>query len=222
MRGIVFIGGLGPGAGQCRVLSRGADLIAAADSGLIAAEDAGIYPDWIVGDMDSLTDLGRLKKYPEERILRYPEDKDYTDTELALRLLWDKGCDETWLLGGGGGRVDHLFAIRSLFERDPSPDRWITAEDDIHAVTGTLSQELPPGSLVSVFPLGAGPWKVESRGLRWPLDDLSWAPGFFGISNIAYEGPFSLRVTKGRFLVILPQELVRNVPLLASSPSDPR
>jgi thiamine pyrophosphokinase len=177
----------------------------AADSGLIAAEAAGICPDWIVGDMDSLGDPGRLKKYPVERVLRYPEDKDYTDTELALRLLWDKGCDETWLLGGGGGRLDHLFALRSLFERDPSPIRWITDEADIHAVTGTLALEVPRGSLVSVFPLGAGPWKAESRGLRWPLDDLSWNPGFFGISNLAEEGPFSIKASAGRFLVILPQ-----------------
>jgi thiamine pyrophosphokinase len=154
--------------------------------------------------MDSLTDLGRLKKYPEEKIMRYPEDKDYTDTELALRLLWDQGCEETWILGGGGGRIDHLLAIRSLFERDPSPTRWVTSEDDIHGITGAASWELPPGSLVSVFPLGAGPWKAESRGLRWSLDDLPWTPGFFGISNIAGEGPFSIKVTEGRFLVILP------------------
>ncbi|MDR0689562.1 MAG: thiamine diphosphokinase [Spirochaetaceae bacterium] len=204
MRGIAFIGGEGPGAEQCRVLTRGADLIVAADSGLIAAEAAGIHPDWIVGDMDSLTEPERLKKYPQERIRQYPEDKDYTDTELALRLLWDQGCDETWLLGGGGGRIDHLFAIRSLFEREPRPLRWITAADDIHCITRSLSPELPPGSLVSVFPLGAGPWKAKSRGLRWPLDDLSWDPGFFGISNIAGEGPFSINVTEGRFLVILP------------------
>jgi thiamine pyrophosphokinase len=204
LRGIAFIGGEGPDVRQCRGLTQGAGLIVAADSGLIAAEKAGIHPDWIVGDMDSLKDLGRLKKYPEERILRYPEDKDYTDTELALRLLWDKGCDETWLLGGGGGRLDHLFAIRSLFERNPGPGRWITAKDDIYCITGALSLEIPPGSLVSIFPLGAGPWKVRSQGLRWPLDDLPWDPGFFGISNIAGAGPFSLDVVEGRFLVILP------------------
>lgn len=204
MRGIAFIGGEGPGTEECRGLTRGADLIVAADSGLVAAEAAGIHPDWIVGDMDSLTEPERLKKYPKERIRQYPEDKDYTDTELALTLLWDQGCDETWLLGGGGGRVDHLFAIRSLFEREPCPRRWITATDDLHCVTGSLARELPPGSLVSVFPLGAGPWKAKSRGLRWPLDDLSWDPGFFGVSNIAGEGFFAIDVTEGRFLVILP------------------
>jgi thiamine pyrophosphokinase len=154
--------------------------------------------------MDSLGDPGRLRNYPEERILRYPEDKDYTDTELALRLLWDKGCDETWLVGGGGGRLDHLLAIRSLFERDPGPGRWITAADDIRIITGDLSLEITPGSLVSVFPLGAGPWRAESRGLRWPLEGLPWDPGFFGISNRAGEGRFSIKAVEGRFLVILP------------------
>jgi thiamine pyrophosphokinase len=154
--------------------------------------------------MDSLGDPDCLKKYPEERILRYPEDKDYTDTELALRLLWDKGCDETWLLGGGGGRLDHLFAIRSLFERDPGPNRWITAENDIRGITGDISLEIPSGSLVSVFPLGAGPWNAKSQGLRWPLEDLPWNPGFFGISNSAGDGFFSIKVVEGRFLVILP------------------
>jgi thiamine pyrophosphokinase len=57
--------------------------------------------------------------------------------------------------------------------------------------------------LVSVFPLGQGPWDAESEGLRWPLAGLPWDRGFFGISNVA-EARFALRAKKGRFLVILP------------------
>jgi thiamine pyrophosphokinase len=202
----VFIGGEAPDAGRCKPLAEGAGVIAAADSGLIAAEGAGVRPHWIVGDMDSLDDPRRLEGYPADRIIRYPPDKDYTDTELALRLLWDQGCDETWLIGGGGGRTDHLLAIRSLFERDRSPDRWITAGEDIRRLRQgeSLSPELPPGSRVSVFPLGAGPWKAESRSLKWPLDALPWDRGFFGLSNIAPEGVFTIRAAEGRFLAILP------------------
>ena len=206
MRGVAFIGGEGPEAGRCRLLAEGAAVIAAADSGLIAAEEAGLRPHWIAGDMDSLDDLRRLEGYPPNRIIRYPPDKDYTDTEIVLRLLWDRGCDETWLVGGGGGRTDHLLAIRSLFERDRSPDRWITREEDIRILKEGegLSPELPPESRVSVFPLGIGPWKAESRFLKWPLDALSWDRGFFGLSNIAPEGSFSIRAAAGRFLVVLP------------------
>jgi thiamine pyrophosphokinase len=210
MRGIAFIGGAGPGAALCRELAADADIIAAADSGLIAAENAGLNPHWIIGDMDSLGDLRRLEKYPPERVLRYPADKDYTDTELVLRLLWDQGCDETWLVGGGGGRTDHLFAIRSLFEREPSPDRWISGAEDIYRVKpgATLSAsgegERKPDFPVSVFPLGSGPWKAESRSLKWPLDALRWDRGFFGLSNIARDGSFSIRAARGSFMVIIP------------------
>jgi thiamine pyrophosphokinase len=208
MYGVVFTGGAGPDVEQCRQLIAGADLIIAADSGLIAAEAAGAEVDWIVGDMDSLDDERRLEKYPCEKIIRYNTDKDYTDTELALRLLWDKGCTETTLIGGGGGRVDHLFALRSLFEREPSPDCWITNNEALYRLSAdrfTMYKQfnLKPESLVSVFPLGDGPWHINSWGLKWPLDDLIWSRGFAGISNIALNGLFSLSARAGSFLIII-------------------
>jgi thiamine pyrophosphokinase len=247
VKGVAFIGGEGPSPEACRRLlaevgclgastapaSANADspaasapvgncLFAAADSGLIAAEAADIRVDWIVGDMDSLDDAGRLDKYSPDRIIRYPTDKDYTDTELSLRLLWDKGCDHITIIGGGGGRIDHIFAIRALFEREPCPDRWITASEDIHCLKsgGAVKFERGGGSaassqgqpLVSVFPLGDGPWSARSEGLKWPLDGLSWDRGFFGISNVidnnvAASGEFSIRALSGRFLIVFSSQL---------------
>jgi thiamine pyrophosphokinase len=211
MRGIVFTGGEGPTEAECRRLAEAADLVVAADSGFLAARKAGISPGWIVGDMDSLGDPALLDGYPPERVIRYPHEKDFTDTELALKLLWEQGCDETWLLGGGGGRTDHLLAIRSLFEREPSPDRWITGAEDIRRLRGGGRLVFPETERVgeaitgiSVFPLGNGPWKAESRGLKWPLDRLVWSRGFFGISNEAPSGSFSISAVRGDFLVLMP------------------
>jgi len=225
----VITGGEGPAPETLREIARGADVIAAADSGLVAAEKAGLSLDWVVGDMDSLGDMvsrddpARLEKYPPERVLRYPREKDFTDTELAIALLREKGCDEVWLAGGGGGRIDHLFAILSLFEREPligtrqspdrrainsppvePPDRWFTAHEEIRYLreSWALDAALPGGSLVSVFPLGAGPWAAESSGLKWPLDGLAWERGGLGLSNVAVEGPFRIRSVQGRFLVV--------------------
>ena len=213
MRGIAFIGGEGPPPEILREIARGADVLAAADSGLVAAERAGLKPDWVVGDMDSLGELSLgklLEKYPPERVLRYPPDKDFTDTELALALLREKGCDEIWLAGGGGGRTDHLFAIRSLFERWDPPDRWFTGSEEIRCLREgkTLSLRPPPGNkpgklLVSVFPLGAGPWEAESSGLKWPLGGLAWEIGGFGLSNVAEKGAFEIRSARGRFMVVM-------------------
>jgi thiamine pyrophosphokinase len=197
-----------------REIAKGTDLLAAADSGLVAAEEAGLNPDWVIGDMDSLgnmvslDDLSRLGKYPPDRVIRYPTDKDFTDTELAIALLREKGCDEIWLAGGGGGRTDHLFAIFSLFESDHSgvvrPDRWFTANEEIRCLREgrALDATLPPGNLVSVFPLGLGPWEAESSGLKWPLDGLAWERGGLGLSNVAAAGVFKIRSVQGRFMVM--------------------
>jgi thiamine pyrophosphokinase len=208
MRGILFTGGEGPEPEKSRRFAAGADLIVAADSGLITAETAGFRPDWVLGDMDSLGDPRRLEPYPPERVLTYIREKDYTDTELAFSFLREKGCDEIWLIGGGGGRIDHLFAIRSLFEREQYPRGWITASGEIYCLTGpgNLAFSLPAGALISVFPLGDGPWEAESGGLKWPLNGLSWNRGFFGISNEAETGGCFIRAAAGRFMIILPGE----------------
>lgn len=207
MRGLVFAGGEGPESEVLRRIAKGADLLVAADSGLVAAEEAGLFPHWVVGDMDSLKDdLLRLDKYPPDRVRRFPPDKDYTDTELALALLREKGCDEVWLAGGGGGRVDHLFAIRSLFEREDPPDRWFPGDVEIRCLREgrTLEAVVQPESLVSVFPLGTEGWEAESSGLKWSLTGLAWRAGSFGLSNVALNGPFSIRSVRGRFMVFMP------------------
>jgi thiamine pyrophosphokinase len=187
-------------------------LIVAADSGLALAETAEFKPDWIIGDMDSLNN-DRLNCYSIERIIRYPADKDNTDTELALALLREKGCGETWIIGGGGGRTDHFFGIRELFEGDAFPSRWLTPAEDIYCIEGPcgktggpggkLAMSLAPESVVSVFLTGCGPWKAESTGLKWSLDNVRWKRGMTGLSNIATEEKIGISSKQGRFMVIL-------------------
>jgi thiamine pyrophosphokinase len=205
--GIIFTGGKGPPVEKIRTLldteAKGA-LIAAADSGLERAEAAGFSPGWIIGDMDSC-DSAKLGAYPADRVLPYPADKDCTDTELAFKLLHEKGCDDIWIIGGAGGRLDHLFGIRSLLEREIFPKRWILDTADVYCIEGGgLSLCLESGALVSVFPLAGGPWQALSRGLKWPLDNVVWDRGFPGLSNVAQAGEFSIQAKQGRFMVIIP------------------
>jgi len=210
--GIVFTGGEGPGPQTIKALLddlAGDALIVAADSGLALAESAGIKPDWIVGDMDSLDSGNRLRHYPKESVICYPVDKDYTDTEIALTLVWEKTSKDAWIMGGGGGRLDHIFGIRDLFERERYPRRWITANEDIYCVEGgdekksCLKAALKQGKLVSVFTLGKGPWEATSRGLKWELDNVRWKRGLFGLSNVATDDEIEINAKQGRFMVIL-------------------
>ena len=236
--GLIFTGGEGPLVdqilcimGEAQILPGNRPVLVAADSGLLLAEKAGLTVDWIIGDMDSLPaeekgsgvcSQHRLAAYPAEKILKFPEDKDFTDTELAFALLREKNCKRIWIIGGGGGRLDQLFGLRSLFERDDPPERWVTAADDIHCLEAPplqgckvsgffIPSELLVSSAhktplfpVSVFPLGTGPWEAESTGLKWSLSGLSWHRDFIAISNQAPEGNFSIRAIRGRFLTLMP------------------
>ena len=212
MLGIIFTGGEGPRSDVTkRLLETAAEgtIYIAADSGLMAAEKAGIKPDWIVGDFDSLPDASSLAACPQDIIIRHPREKDFTDTEIAFSLAIEKGCGEIWLIGGGGGRIDHLFGIRSMFERELFPCRWTTASEDIHCIDAEspknqIKAVLNKDAIVSVFPLGAGSWEASSEGLKWKLSGLPWDRGFFGLSNAAVDGNFSIIAERGRFMVILP------------------
>jgi thiamine pyrophosphokinase len=157
--------------------------------------------------MDSVSSPGLLASYPRAEVIRFPRDKDESDTELGLRLLFERGYREVSIAGGGGGRVDHLFAIRALFERpERRPLAWFTDAAAIRLVGEGCRLELEslPGELVSVFPLASGAAGMESGGLKWPLAGLSWSAGGFGLSNEALGESFWVRAGRGELLVITP------------------
>ena len=127
---------------------------------------------------------------------------------MAFSLAVQKGAEQVWIIGGGGGRVDHLFGIRALFEREVYPYRWTTDTADIHCIDRDRNYKLKIKSekisLISVFPLGEGQWEAKSDGLKWPLDGLKWERELFSVSNEATFGDFSITAIKGRFMIILP------------------
>ena len=202
MEGLLVIGGRGPDPATLAGMATDASLIVAADSGLEAALAGGIAPDLVVGDMDSLADLSLLNGFPRERVLRFPRDKDETDTEIGLRVMREMGCGSVTIAGGGGGRIDHLLGIVNLFEREKPPKRWVTDGEDIFLVEGTAEFDARAGQTVSIFPVGSVSARMASTGLRWDLDELEFRRGFPGLSNRALGGPVRLSVGIGKLLVI--------------------
>ena len=69
--------------------------IICADSGAGYLRAIGMVPHVIIGDMDSLSP-GMLEYFKERgsRIIRFPEDKNETDTQLALEYAFGIAPDE--------------------------------------------------------------------------------------------------------------------------------
>lgn len=204
MEALLAIGSEAPPRGRLASRLQGFGLVCAADSGLDLLAAWGVEPDLIVGDMDSLSRPELIESYPRAEVLRFPRAKDESDTELGLRILYERGAGRVVIAGGGGGRIDHLLAIRALFERPRPPAEWHAARESIFLVAGGESLEFraPPGETVSVFPLSAGASGMSSSGLKWPLDGLLWGAGDFGLSNEASGGAVRVEAGRGSLLVI--------------------
>ena len=88
----------------------------AADKGLEFFITAGITPDLVVGDFDSLSPEGKayMEKLPQTSIRRLKPEKDDSDTQSAVNLAVSQGAKDILILGGTGTRLDHVMANLGL------------------------------------------------------------------------------------------------------------
>jgi thiamine pyrophosphokinase len=202
MQGILITGGQRPDFSRIKYLLEKPSYVIAADSGLDYCLDHSIKPDYILGDMDAISSKELLRGFNPEIVEKHSEDKDFTDTELGLMHLQSKGHSPVIIIGGGGGRLDHLLGISNLFERQNPPDLWITQEEEVHYIHKAYSGRGQDNELISFFPLGSQTVRMTSSGLKWPLDNLHWKRGDAGISNRLTGKEFSIAMTSGHLMMI--------------------
>jgi len=183
--------------------------VVAADSGLAEANRLGVHVDLLVGDMDSVRpgDLDAYERAGGE-VQRHPEDKDATDLDLAITAAVVAGAARLTVVGGDGGRLDHLLGNALLL----AAPRYAAIEIDgvfggarIHVVRGRRELTGSPGELVSLFALGGPARGVGADGLRWPLEHATLEPGSsLGISNRFRTDRAAVTVAEGVVLVVRP------------------
>lgn len=212
---VVFAGGDAPPSGVTRWLPPHARLIAA-DSGLDHAHRLGFEVDLLVGDLDSVSHLARQRHNGE--VEPHPEAKDCTDLELAM-LAAVPDADLVILVGGHGGRLDHLLANAQVLA-DPrwSQTRvvWLAGEDLVTVVHHRTMVRGAPGDLVSLVPIGGHAMGVATEGMQWVLGDSVLAAGTSrGVSNRLIEDTAEVSVQQGVLLVVQPGAVLSGKPDLS-------
>lgn len=179
------------------------DLVIAADAGYRACRSAGIVPDLLLGDFDSME---APPDFPN--LLRVPVEKDDTDTMLAIKTALENDCEAIYLYGGtGGARLDHTLAnlqsllyLRRRGARGWMYDRdflWTVIEDEELTVERTVDW-----GLLSVFCMGADASGVDEEGVQYPLRSAVLTAGFpLGVSNHILEPRARIAVRRGALAV---------------------
>ncbi len=182
-----------------------ADFTICVDKGLEYAEDYGIKPQMILGDMDSVSPKV-LKKYHKDEINIFPRDKDYTDSEIAVRKAISLGAKDVTIICATGTRMDHTLSnikLLILLKEKGITGRIIDSYNNMFLVDGYQSIPKKKDQIVSIIPLDTC-YDVTAKGFLYPLTkedlDINWN---IGISNIIIESKGEISLTKGNLLVII-------------------
>lgn len=181
----------------------------AADSGLHTAHALGAAVQLVVGDFDSVdTELLATHVANGGAIDRHPVDKDRTDLEIALDHAFAATPRRITVIGGAGGRLDHLVANIAQLARPDLDDVEVVAylpPATVYVVTRQVTITGTIGETVSLLAVHGDAHGVSTTGLAFPLDneDLA-AASSRGISNRLSEPHATVTVRAGRLLIIRP------------------
>ena len=184
-----------------------ASAIIAADGGAHHVVRLNLFPDIVIGDMDSLgQDVQLLLKTAGVSMLVHPPEKDETDLELALLYAFEHYEDDIIVVAALGGRLDQTLGNILLLTHDKLSGRRIEIREPgqrAWLVRSRTEIEGKVGDTVSLVPLGGDVKIRATRGLHWPLmnEILSVGPSR-GISNIMTDREANVFVEYGLLLCI--------------------
>ncbi|QEK12003.1 thiamine diphosphokinase [Crassaminicella thermophila] len=182
-------------------------IIICADGGARYLFKMNILPHVIIGDLDSLDE--ELKDFFKKKnvdFYKFPQKKDYTDTELAIEYALSKGATEIIFLGAIGSRMDHTIANITLLL--PLVKKGIKAKviddyNEIVIVNKDLKIKGEIGEILSIIPISEKVEGITLKGLEYPLNDATISMGeTIGISNRFIETQAKISIKKGNILVI--------------------
>jgi len=182
------------------------DFIVCADGGTRHAVSMGIVPDVVLGDFDSLSsEVKSVLSDTRCQFYEHPEEKDMTDTELALKYCLKKNPEEIILMGSLGTRFDHSLAnIFLLFDVSAHIRiKVINEQNEIMILKEKLYLQGSPGDIVSIIPLSKELIGVSTRGLKFMLRNETLLLGTSrGVSNEMAGSEAMVEIKEGLALVI--------------------
>lgn len=191
-------------------LKAGYDLLVAADGGGKPLYDLGYIPQVLLGDFDSLPPVYKeLLTNQGAEMVSYQKEKDWTDLELSIELLIDKGINDILVFGGIGGRLDHTLANLSLLYRAKVAGvdvAMIGIAEMIILLSPKEQIILSPfvGGHFSLVPLFEVVEGVKIKGAKFPLENATIEFGStLGIHNEFLENAVEISSQTGYLYLIL-------------------
>ncbi len=174
-----------------------------ADGGANSARKLNLIPDFIIGDLDSITQSNLDFYKAKSKIIKITRQSD-TDVEKAIKFAIENSFDEAILLGVIGNRLDHSFGNLSIAVRfsDQINLRIISGKSVLSIVKGERKFNSVKGETISIYAFDEKTL-ITSEGLKYNIET---EPLNFGkkesTSNVSLGSEFSLKVENGTAFLV--------------------
>ncbi|MBD3408794.1 MAG: thiamine diphosphokinase [Ignavibacteriales bacterium] len=181
---------------------KGFDAIIAADGGAEAARRMGVAPDFVVGDLDSISDEA-LEQLRETSEIVHIAEQESTDVEKCFRFALERGAKRAVVFGAFGDRIDHSLANVShiVKYRHSLRATIVGGKSALSVVDGVGRFASRQGETVSLFAFNPAV-RVTTLGLQYPLDKEPLAFGSReSVSNVVEAEEFRVVALGGPVVV---------------------
>jgi thiamine pyrophosphokinase len=204
-KALIILDGEPPSHSLLRSIWSQADLRVCADGAAVTCLHAGLMPDIVLGDFDSLP-ADVVRQLPTGSRLKLP-DQNTSDGEKAIRYCLENQCTHIDILGGTGQRMDHCLYNIGLLRRYHRPGVSLvmrTERDEIRLMTGSETFCRPRGTRISLLPVFGRVEGVVTEGLAFPLyhQDLELG-GLSSLSNVFSAETARIRFERGVLLIVI-------------------
>jgi thiamine pyrophosphokinase len=180
-----------------RAWALSAGLVIAADRGADLCLAAGVVPQVIVGDLDSISDRAR-EAVSDVRLMGSPEK---TDCDKLLNTAFDMGAAAVTLTAVEGDLPDHALSVLHSAARAQGEVRLAYRRGVGWIVKTRQTVAAAAGRRVSLLPITHCEG-VRLSGVQWPLENAVLDPN--GLTSISNRATGSLvGVTLGSGIALL-------------------
>ena len=178
----------------------------AVDSGMKFFLKNNCRPDIVIGDFDSISKEGKdFIKENKIPIKEYSAKKDWTDLELGIEYLINKGCQSITILGGTGTRFDHSLANIFMLARYYQKGIQLILRNDFNRIQVTDNLVTIPKKYkyLSILPIFSEGAVVTLQGVAYPAKETKLIFGSTrGVSNEIIEEQATISVLDGLVYIV--------------------
>lgn len=175
-----------------------------ADGGLKYALDLNIFPLEVWGDFDSI-DGSLLEKAKKNgsKIVSFDKRKDFTDGELIISEISKRNFEKIVVLGGLGGRTDHLLTNLNLLFKFENVF-FVDEKETIFKVDYHTEIKNEKGKTISFIPMSDTVEGLTLKGFEYPANNFTVKRGdSLCTSNVVKDNTATVNFNVGKLIGII-------------------